>query len=66
VGKLLRKEYSYTSTFFLDNYGLFYAIAYILTGRKVRNSLLQNILYRTAVVFIAMLTADISGITLLR
>jgi hypothetical protein len=57
VGKLLRKEYSYTSTIFLGNCGLFYAKSYILTGRKFRPSLLPNILYRTAVVFIVVVNA---------
>jgi len=31
-GELLGKDYSYTSTFFLVNYGLFYYKPYILPG----------------------------------
>jgi hypothetical protein len=37
----VRKEYSYISTPFLGNYGLFYFEHYLLPARRVRRSLLQ-------------------------
>jgi hypothetical protein len=39
----LRKEYRYTSTDILGNYGLLYFEHYLLPGRNVRRSLLQYI-----------------------
>jgi hypothetical protein len=61
-----RKEYSYISTPFLGNYGMFYFERYLLSARKVRRSLLQYIMQSTAVVLIAVLAADISGRTVPR
>jgi len=62
----LRKEYNYTPTGILGNCGLFYFKHCLLLARKVRRSLLQYIMYRTAVVVIAVLPADSSGRTVLR
>jgi len=62
----LKKEYSYTSIAFLSNCDLFYFEPCILPARRVRRSLLQYIMCRTAVVVIAVLTADSSGRTVLR
>jgi len=57
----VRKECSYISTPFLGNYGLLYFEHYLLPARRVRRSVLQYIMHSTAVVLIAVLTADISG-----
>jgi hypothetical protein len=62
----LRKEYSYTFTPFLGSYDLFLFEPYLLPGRRVRRSLLQFIMHRTAVVVIAVLIAGTSGRTVLR
>ena len=62
----VREEYSYISTPFLGNYGMFYFEHYLLLARRVRRSLLQYIMQSTAAVLIAVLTADISGRTVPR
>ena len=62
----LRKEYRDTYTVILGNYGLFYFENYLSPARRVRRSLLQYIMYRTAVVVIAVLTAGSSGRTVFR